>query len=245
MVDRFDGSREMQPYKNGDFVLYSDYAALKAENERLMKALSEQIDRDISGIFPGERALAERAGGLLDPDMPAQEMRLHMGEMTAQEMRTARAAIRWANTRQAERAGGVKVDDLAQEIRRVDGSNSLGAGALAEALMPFLTTEPAAPEGRREAMRIGDAVLDWMVKFDLLDAGNEYYVSDVLAVLNDLTPSTRPSEHAVTDEMVEAASEAIQKFRRTPEQDASGKRYYRIFARSVLEAALAQKEEGR
>lgn len=38
-------------------------AALKAENQRLKKALSEQIDRDISGIFPGERALAERAGG--------------------------------------------------------------------------------------------------------------------------------------------------------------------------------------
>lgn len=30
------------------------------------------------------------------------------------------------------------VDDLANEIRRVDGSNSLGAGALAEALLPFL-----------------------------------------------------------------------------------------------------------
>lgn len=30
------------------------------------------------------------------------------------------------------------VDDLAQEIRRVDGNHSLGAGALAEALMPFI-----------------------------------------------------------------------------------------------------------
>jgi hypothetical protein len=30
------------------------------------------------------------------------------------------------------------VDSLAQEIRRVDGNHSLGAGALAEALMPFL-----------------------------------------------------------------------------------------------------------
>jgi hypothetical protein len=30
------------------------------------------------------------------------------------------------------------VDALAQEIRRVDGNRSLGAGALAEALMPFL-----------------------------------------------------------------------------------------------------------
>lgn len=30
------------------------------------------------------------------------------------------------------------VDELAQEIRRVDGNNNLGAGALAEALMPFV-----------------------------------------------------------------------------------------------------------
>lgn len=33
----------------------------------------------------------------------------------------------------------MNVDDLAQEIRRIDGSHRLGAGALAEALMPFLT----------------------------------------------------------------------------------------------------------
>lgn len=30
------------------------------------------------------------------------------------------------------------VDELAQEIRRVDGSHSMGAGALAEALIPFM-----------------------------------------------------------------------------------------------------------
>jgi hypothetical protein len=34
------------------------------------------------------------------------------------------------------------VDDLAQEIRRVDGNHNLGAGALAEALMPFLAARP-------------------------------------------------------------------------------------------------------
>ena len=33
----------------------------------------------------------------LDPDMPVDQLRLHMGELTAQEIRTARAAIRWAN----------------------------------------------------------------------------------------------------------------------------------------------------
>lgn len=46
----------------------------------------------------------------------------------------------------AEAAGDFSVDALAQEIRRVDGNHNLGAGALAEALMPFLrdrTSEPA------------------------------------------------------------------------------------------------------
>jgi hypothetical protein len=33
---------------------------------------------------------------------------------------------------------GVSVDALAQEIRRVDGHHTLGAGALAEALLPFI-----------------------------------------------------------------------------------------------------------
>jgi hypothetical protein len=32
----------------------------------------------------------------------------------------------------------MQVDDLAQEIRRVDGGHNLGAGQLAEALMPFI-----------------------------------------------------------------------------------------------------------
>lgn len=46
---------------------------------------------------------------------------------------------------------------------------------------------------------IADAVLGWMVKFDLLDAGNEYRAADVLAVLNDLAPSpvTASDERAV------------------------------------------------
>ena len=32
----------------------------------------------------------------------------------------------------------IKVDELAQEIRRVDGDHKLGAAALAEALKPFI-----------------------------------------------------------------------------------------------------------
>jgi Lar family restriction alleviation protein len=54
-------------------------------------------------------------------------------------------------------AQAVDVDSLAQEIRRVDGSHSLGAAALAEALTPFITRAisggKAGPVG--EVMRKG------------------------------------------------------------------------------------------
>lgn len=44
------------------------------------------------------------------------------------------------------------IDDLAQEIRRVDGNHDLGAGALAEALMPYLRARSSAPEAREGAV---------------------------------------------------------------------------------------------
>lgn len=61
-----------------------------------------QMDRILKCVAP---APAQVPDGLLDPDMPARELRLHMGEMTAQEERTARAAIRWANTRRSRTTG--------------------------------------------------------------------------------------------------------------------------------------------
>lgn len=41
-------------------------------------------------------------------------------------------------TRPSSPGAGASIDALAQEIRRVDGRHSLGAAALAEALMPFI-----------------------------------------------------------------------------------------------------------
>ena len=49
-------------------------------------------------------------------DMPAQELRLHLGEMTAQEERTARAAIRWANIERDR-----EVDSLRREVEELRG----------------------------------------------------------------------------------------------------------------------------
>lgn len=64
---------------------------------------------------PDSARAGRDAGVLLDPDMPAQELRLHCGEMTAGEERTGRACIRWANSVRAEHPS-VTVADL-QPIR--------------------------------------------------------------------------------------------------------------------------------
>lgn len=47
----------------------------------------------------------------LNPDMPMQELLLHMGELTAGEIRTARAAIRWANSQCAKGCGDTPILD--------------------------------------------------------------------------------------------------------------------------------------
>jgi len=56
---------------------------------------------------------------MLDPDMPTQELRLHMGELTLDEVRVARAAIRWANS--AINEGGYMVPP---EVHNLDGGPS-------------------------------------------------------------------------------------------------------------------------
>ena len=63
--------------------------------------------------------------------------------------------------------GAVMVDELAQETRRVDGNHSLGAGALAEALMPFLTAlHSPAHSGEREALE--RALAEFKSRYDTL-----------------------------------------------------------------------------
>ena len=61
---------------------------------------------------------------------------------------------------QATAPAAIDVDALAQEIRRVDGAHSLGAGALAEALLPYLVARGVrsgvvSPKDLRESFKEG------------------------------------------------------------------------------------------
>lgn len=60
------------------------------------------------------------------------------GMTTGSHRDARRDAVALIRALAARSAGTQSVDDLAQEIRRVDGANTLGAGALAEALWPFV-----------------------------------------------------------------------------------------------------------
>lgn len=71
----------------------------RIEEFKKYRAVDKETKQALADDSPAEAAKWAGCAVLLDPDMPAQELRLHMGEITAQEERTARAAIRWANSR--------------------------------------------------------------------------------------------------------------------------------------------------
>lgn len=66
----------------------------------------------------------ERGAGsaMLDPDMPAEEIRLHMGEMTPDEVLLARAAISWANS---YRPRFETIEGLDEALAHYDGDHGL------------------------------------------------------------------------------------------------------------------------
>jgi hypothetical protein len=87
---------------------------------------------------------------------------------------------------------------------------------------------------------IAETVINWMVKYDLLDAGNEYHASDVLAVLNDLAPTELDQDARLAATMRGWLETAI-------EYGANGSRtYHALKALDLTEvaAALASQVEG-
>jgi len=108
------------------------------------------------------------------------------------------------------------IDELAQEIRRVDGENRLGAGALAEALQPFLTELQHRREGavaqadvRDPIMLIADELV--VIAANCASRNDGRAVRDVSRKLYALaaSPSSPASVVRVTDEMVEKAMKAF------------------------------------
>lgn len=93
----------------------------------------------------------------------------------------------------------MNVDALAQEIRRVDGNHDLGAGQLAEALMPFLSralgTQPV-PVAALEFQRIRDALAN-----GLTDEAFETADRALHSALD--AASLAPATQAVPGDMVE------------------------------------------
>lgn len=88
------GERRHHP----DCVFYPEsFTRLHDELVRAHAELQEAHARLQAELDAARSVQPEARPAPLDPDMPASEIRLHMGEMSAQEMRTARAAIRWAN----------------------------------------------------------------------------------------------------------------------------------------------------
>ncbi len=79
--------------QNDYLIKYNNYSPEKApcfiEYPKFEKAM--QVITEL------ERRLEQQ--NLLDPNMPTQELRLHMGELKTNEVLVARAAIEWANSR--------------------------------------------------------------------------------------------------------------------------------------------------
>lgn len=71
--------------------------AQKAEIERINPLRAAHMQKELAKM-KHLQSYSKTGKWMLNPDMSDQELRLHMGELTANEIRVARAAIRWANS---------------------------------------------------------------------------------------------------------------------------------------------------
>ena len=82
----------------------------------------------------------------LDPGMPTQELRLHMGELTANEVRVARAAIAWANS-------ALSPNNIAPEKNITEREETLHSGNKNTEILPSGNINTNAPEASRGLLR--------------------------------------------------------------------------------------------
>lgn len=91
----------------------------------------------------------------------------------------------------------VTVDDLAQEIRRVDGDNTLGAGRLAEALMSFLTlTSPPGETAQVEAVETSGRSQQFLDGYRNAARSSVAWLYKQAASMNDPDPKVRHLLHS-------------------------------------------------
>lgn len=165
-----------------------------------VKKLAEAAASRIAAL---EAQLAERAGGVKVRDLEWKTLR------EGESYGAVGAAITYRVVKAALSATAWSWYRLGAHQNECESFDAARAAAQADYERRILSALSPAPEAQQEAARIGNAVLGWMIKYDLLDGDREYYVDDVLAVLNDLTPSACPAEQAVTEAMRGAASAAI------------------------------------
>ncbi|NOG70491.1 hypothetical protein [Roseicella sp. DB1501] len=138
----------------------------------------------------------------LDPDMPAQELRLHMGELTADEMRVARDAIRWANTgRSAAKAEPI------EGIEQAD--NTLIGDAVP--LMP----EQAGGQAEREAI----ATLTQIINDELGGYPFKEAAEAIGVLMRALQQPAQPADEThlpkyPTDDMIDAGRNRLAKLQK-------------------------------
>ena len=217
MVDRFDYEHTMQEglglYPDGQFVRHSEYAALKAENERLAKInatlmgddegapryTTKRLKHEVAKAV--ERALAERAGGVKVREL----------DWEKRDVWYAKCPVSGKVYLIAEEEGKFwPLWDVS-----LPGYNTIEtakAAAQADYERRILSTlEPAAPEGRQEPR----AYIVHAPEDDYYGTGPDRLQFHPLAQ-HDMDNGYRqtplyghPSEQAVTEAMVEKVAQEI------------------------------------
>ena len=107
-----------EEWPNGD-LMNEGADALEAaiEEAASWRRVAEKLEGEKQDALEAARAQASTP---IDLDMPAEQLRLHMGELTASEVRVARAAIALANT--ATQAQAAEVRRAAAEVKAACGA---------------------------------------------------------------------------------------------------------------------------
>ena len=163
-------------------------------------------------------------------------------QMALRQSHSTEVVGRWFELRGDARLGRCATEGcggqptLRLEADGIGSDYCSGCAAKIRALSPVHKDgEPVGSDAA--AIEIADAVIAWMVKYDLLDADQEYRDDDIVAVLDELAPDPHPKEAevTVTEEMVEAAIPYLSGLR------IAGETEYRTIVRAALVAALSRK----